>query len=136
MEDGAVGEWRVGEGQHQNGQSQDAEPEAFGAERPIDGDARVPHGWNEQERAPEDPAYPEEESAEQKRDRHEKGEAAMHAGREGVEDVSAIELACGHEVERSDEEADPSGDQDGMPDGQCKGRSGWIELRQEAVHHA
>ena len=33
---------------------------------------------------------------------------------EGVENVSAVELAAGNQVERGDEEADPAGDENGV----------------------
>jgi hypothetical protein len=52
----------------------------------------VPHGWNQQQQAPEDPADPEEEAAEHESDRQELGQAAMDLGRESVDDVSAVEL--------------------------------------------
>ena len=62
--------------------------------------------------------------------------ALVRPGREGVEDVAAIELSAGDEIERSDEEADPAGDQDGVGSDVVKGRGGGIPLEQEGMEEA
>ena len=43
------------------------------------------------------------------------------AGRDGIEDVAAVELAAGDQVQRGDEEADPAGDEHRMGRDAIKG---------------
>ena len=57
----------------------------------------------------------------------------MEARRDGVEDVSAIELAAGDEVERSDEESDPSGEEYGMRGDAVEGWDGGVPVGDEGM---
>ena len=55
----------------------------------------------------------------------------MEARRKRVEDVAAVELAAGNEIERGDEEADPAGDEDGMWRGLIEGGDGGVPVGEE-----
>ena len=85
------------------------------------------HGRNPEDDAPEDPADPKEESASDEQEGQHAGGVFVPAWREGVEDMSSVELAAGDEVERGDEEAYPSGDQDGMAERFAERWSGGVE---------
>jgi hypothetical protein len=57
-------------------------------------------------------------------------------GRDGVENVSAVELAAGNQVQRGDEEADPSGDQHGVRRDVGKVGDGGVPVHQQRVDQA
>ena len=80
-----------------------------------------------------DPADPEDGSREEEEEGQEIGHEAVQARREGVEDVSAVELAAGDEIERGDEEADPAGDQDGVGRGLVEGGDGGVPVGENVV---
>ena len=50
--------------------------------------------------------------------------------------MSTVELAAGDEIERCDEEADPSGDEDGVRCDVIEGGNRRIPLHQDAVNEA
>ena len=135
IEEAEAFEGSVGGGQEQDDEAEGDEGVVPAFERLVAGDEGMAHAGGEEDGGPENPADPEEEASEQKSDGQEKTQATMDARRDGVEDVSAIELAGGHEIERSDEEADPAGDQDRMAEGVCEGGRGWMEPGKDAMHH-
>ena len=55
----------------------------------------------------------------------------MEGGRKSVEEMAAVELAAGDEIESGDEEADPAGDEDGVVEGVVE--VGRVEKRGENV---
>ena len=57
----------------------------------------------------------------------------MCTRRESENDVSAVELAAGDQVEGSDEEADPAGDEHRVAGGQFEGRRGRMQGVQDGV---
>jgi hypothetical protein len=92
------------------------------------------HGGNDQERSPQDPADPEEEAAGQKNHGQGERDPAVPARGEGEEQVTAVELAAGDEVEGGDEQADPAGDENRMADGLSELRGSVVERGEEPGH--
>ena len=78
---------------------------------------------DEEKGSPEEPADPVDGSGEEEEKGQDVGEQAVQARRERVEDVAAVELAAGDQVERGDEQADPARDEDGMWRGLIEGGS-------------
>ena len=74
------------------------------------------HAGKGEESGPDEPAEPVHDAAVHEDREHDVGRNFVELGREGVEDVAAVELAGGDEVERRNEDADPTGDEDGMPE--------------------
>jgi len=114
VHEGVLVEGHGGEGEDQDGEGDDAEEDAIGIEFWLRGNFGVAHGGNEEEESPEEPTDPEEGSGEEEEEGQNVGAEAVEFGGDGVEDVTAVELPTGNEVEGSDEEADPSGDEDGV----------------------
>ena len=92
------------------------------------------HGRNEEDEAPENPADPVEDARNEKRDGQNQGHGTMYARRDGVKDVSAVELGGRDEVERGNEQADPACDENRMVRGVRKGRNAGLDVREKAVH--
>ena len=82
-------------------------------------DARMAHSGRHQDEAPEHPASPTDDAEDDQGYDDEARGPAVQVGRDGVEDVAAIELPGGNEIERGDEQADPTGSEDGMGDNRC-----------------
>ena len=114
VHEGAVVEGCGGEGEEEDDDADDAEHDAAAAEAGLDRHAGMTHGGNHEEDAPENPADPEDGSGDEEHEGQEAGEEAVQARGERVEEMAAVELAAGDEIEGCDEEADPAGDQDGV----------------------
>ena len=74
------------------------------------------HGRQEHHESPEAPANPIEEAAENEQTRQALGGRAVCTRQDCVQDMATVELAGGNQVERGDEEADPSGNEDRVED--------------------
>ena len=90
-------------------------------------------GGDEQEDTPEEPTDPVDGSREEEEEGQEIGHEAMQARREGVEDVSAVKLAAGNEIERGDEETDPAGDEDGVGRGLVERGNGGVPVGEKVA---
>ena len=60
----------------------------------------------------------------------------MYAGPDGVEDVSAIELAGGQQIERGNEETHPAGDEHGVADHESEGGYAGMHPREQGMNEA
>ena len=92
------------------------------------------HARKHEDEGPENPAGPVEDAEDEERGDDAAAGPAVDCGRDGIEDVAAIELAGGDEVERGDEEAHPGGDQDRVRDDEAertRRRDGEVE---QSVH--
>src|ERR1035437_7652410 len=132
----AVVERRCGEGEQEKHDTNDAEDEAATLQPGFEWDVRVSHGGNHEEQAPEDPAHPEDRSGNEQRERKADSENPVQAGRDGVENMSAIELAAGDQVKRSDEQTDPPGHQYRVRRNVVKQGNRGVPLHKESVEEA
>ena len=125
-----------GEGEDENREGDDGEEDAAAVELRLEGHLGVTHGGDEEEEAPEQPTNPEESSGEEEQEGQDVGKDAVEFGGDGVEDVAAIELAAGDEVERGDEEADPSGYEHRVRGNVLEGRGLRIPVHEQGVDEA
>lgn len=88
---------------------------------------------DEEEDAPEEPADPIDGSGEEEEEGQKIGHEAMEARRESVEDVSAVKLAAGEEIEGGDEESDPARDEDGVRGGLIERGDGGVPVGENAA---
>ena len=79
-------------------------------------DAGVAHARRHQDEAPKHPAGPTDDAEHDQGCDDEARRPAVKVWGDGVEDVAAVELSGGNEIERGDEQADPTGGEDGMGD--------------------
>ena len=133
VQEGAVGEGRQGEGKQENRDADDAQDETAPAQRGFKWNVWVAHGGDQQEESPENPSYPEKRAKNDERNRQADGKDAVEAGRDGVEDVAAVQLPSGDEIQRGDEEANPAGYQHRVGRGVAEGRNQGIPVRQQCM---
>jgi hypothetical protein len=128
---GSMGSWRkVERGGHETEEKDEKSKKGSPTARGVEGsgivygsDAEETHA--EEERTPHIPALPETEEAERdESDREKDGGVTVKAGAEGTEDVAAVELGNGEEIDRSGEEADPGGAADGVKQEGTGGNAG------------
>jgi hypothetical protein len=122
------------------GSGEDEDEEADGDEGVVPaldvaeiGHEGVAHGGHHEDDGPEDPADPILDAENEERDDDEAVADLVGGGGDGIEDVAAVELAGGDEVERGDEDSHPACDQDGMGDEQEDGVAGVVEVADESV---
>jgi len=111
VQDGRAGKWCCGKGECEDRYGDRTEQDSLTVQRLVAEHTGMAHGRDEQEQTPKNPANPEEDSCEDECDRQDESQAAMQARRDGVKDVSAVELPAGNQVQRSDEETDPTCDE-------------------------
>ena len=136
VHEGVLVEGHGGKGEDEDDKGDDAEEDTVGMEFWLDGDLGMAHGGDEEEESPEEPTDPEEGSGEEEQEGQDVGAEAVEFGGDGVEDVSAVELTAGNEIEGSDEEADPSGDEDGVGGDVFEGGSLGVPANEQGMEDA
>src|ERR1035441_5474941 len=99
VHDGVVEEGSGSEGEQEDCDADDSHYQTAAAEAGFDGNLRMTHGRNQEEGAPEDPAHPEDCSGHEKHEGEKGGKNLVNTGRNGVEDVSPVQLTAGDEVQ-------------------------------------
>lgn len=98
-----------GERQEEDSGGEEGKAEAARADGGLIDDGRTPESGDQEEDSPEDPAGPIKIAKGDEGDGEDLGEAAVEGTGEGVENVAAVELTNGKEIERGGEQADPGG---------------------------
>ena len=123
-------------GEDEEDEAADAEDGAGWGQIGDLGDFWMAQRGDEEKDAPEDPADPVDGSGEEEEEGQDVGQQAMQARGERVEDMAAVELAAGDEIERGDEEADPAGNENGMRRGLIEGGDGGVPVGKKMAQQA
>ena len=117
----------VGSGENEDDEAYGRQGEVPRLDPAIVRNRRVAHAGHHEDERPEDPADPAEDAKNEERRDDEAMRDLVRGRGECVDDVAAIELSGGDEVERGDEQAHPTGDEDGVRDEQEEGVAGVVE---------
>ncbi len=114
LDDTKAGKRGKGKSQEQDGRADGDEREVPGFEFGGFGNAGMAHAGHEEDTGPDDPANPEEEAESDEDGDYDTGAELLLVWKDGVEDVAAVKLAGGDEVDSGNEETHPAGNEDWM----------------------
>src|ERR1017187_1792719 len=109
----------------------DAQDDSTGVETTLKRYFGVAHHRQEQQQAPEYPADPGQQASNQQQQGQNPRQEPVELWREGIDHVTAIQLAAGDQIQRSHEEANPASQQHGMRSHLLECGEVWIPMHEE-----